>query len=392
MKSEMPSGTGPALEHPIEMTADQITRSTRDPRETADRFARWLAEILPSGSNPVITGVVSPESTGMSSETLLISSSWTDGDVTNAHRLVVRIEPPSDARPVFTSYDLGKQFWVMRLVRDHTTVPVPDTYWYEPDPEALGGPFFVMNRVDGLVPPDILPYTFGDNWVFDASAAQRRALQGSVIRSMAGIHTLTPDGFDLEFLQRDAPGSTALGRSLAYWRTYHDSVVGDAPSPLLEECFEWLADNFPTDVGGDALSWGDGRIGNMMFRDQEVVAVLDWEMAEVAPPEVDLGWLCYLHLFFQDLAVQLGAPGLPDMLRPVDVRQTSSAETGRTLGNLHWHMTYAAVRHALNMRRVAERAIFFGEASQPDDVDDLIMHRATLRDMLDGTYWSDVAL
>ncbi len=357
MKPEMPSDTGPALDHPIEMTADHITRSTRDPHETADRFGRWLSGVLPSGSNPIITDVVSPESTGMSSETLLISTSWTDDDISGMHRLVVRIEPPSDARPVFTSYDLGKQFRVMRLVRDYTAVPVPDTYWYESDPAVLGGPFFVMNRVDGLVPPDVLPYTFGDNWVCDASAAQRRALQGSVIRSMAGIHTLTPDGFDLEFLQRDAPGSTALERSLAYWRTYHDSVVGDAPSPLLAECFEWLVDNFPSDVSRDALSWGDARIGNMMFRDQEVVAVLDWEMAEVAPPEVDLGWLCYLHLFFQDLAVQLGAPGLPDMLRPTDVRQTYTEETGRALGDLRWQMAYAAVRHALNLRRVAVRAI-----------------------------------
>jgi aminoglycoside phosphotransferase (APT) family kinase protein len=392
MTSDTPPEVGPILEHPVEMTADHITRSTRDPRETADRFLRWLAGVLPSDSNPVIMEVVSPESTGMSSETHLISTSWTDRGVSEVHRLAVRIEPPSDARPVFTTYDLGRQFRVMALVRDHTTVPVPDTYWYEPDPEVLGGTFFVMNRVDGLVPPDVLPYTFGGNWVSDASAAERRALQGSVIRSMAGIHSLTPDAFDLEFLQRDAPGSTALERSLAYWHTYHDSVVGDAPSPLLTECFEWLADNIPSDVSGDALSWGDGRIGNMMFRDQQVVAVLDWEMAEIAPPEVDLGWLCYLHLFFHDLAVQLGTPGLPDMLRPSDVRQAYAEATGQAMGDLRWHMTYAAVRHALNMRRVAERAIFFGEASQPDDIDDLIMHRATLREMLDGSYWSDIEL
>ncbi len=390
MNPELPSEAGRELDHPVEMTSDRITRSTRDSRETADRFGKWLVETLPPGSNPVITEVLRPESTGMSSETLLVSTSWTDNDVPDIHRLVVRIEPPSDARPVFTSYDLGRQFKVMRLVRDHTAVPVPDTYWYEPDPEVLGGQFFVMDRVDGLVPPDILPYTFGDNWVFDANAAQRITLQGSVIRSMAGIHALTPDEFDLSFLQRDAPGSTALERSLGHWRAYHDSVVGAAPSPLLAECFDWLVDNMPTDSSGDALSWGDGRIGNMMFRNHEVVAVLDWEMAEIAPPEVDLGWLCYLHLFFQDLAVQLGAPGLPDMLRPSDVRQAYSTESGRSLGDLRWHMTYAAARHALNMRRVAERAIFFGEASQPDDIDDLIMHRATLRGMLDGTYWSGI--
>jgi aminoglycoside phosphotransferase (APT) family kinase protein len=128
-----------------------------------------------------------------------------------------------------------------------------------------------------------------------------------------------------------------------------------------------------------------------MFNDFEVVAVLDWEMAEVAPPEVDLGWMCYLHLFFQDLAVQLGAPGLPEMLRPVDVREAYAKASGRTLGDLTWHIAYAAIRHGLIMRRIAERSIYFGEATRPDDIDDLIMHRSTLVGMLDGSYWSGVA-
>ena len=44
------------------------------------------------------------------------------------------------------------------------------------------------------------------------------------------------------------------------------------------------------------------------------------------------------------------------------------------------------------MRRVTERSIFFGEAAAPDDVDDLIIHRATLVGMLDGSYWEGVAL
>jgi hypothetical protein len=44
------------------------------------------------------------------------------------------------------------------------------------------------------------------------------------------------------------------------------------------------------------------------------------------------------------------------------------------------------------MRRVTERSIFFGEAEPPDDIDDLIMHRSTLRRMLDGSYWSAIGL
>ena len=164
------------------------------------------------------------------------------------HRLVARIEPPATDYPVFTTYDLDMQFRVMRLVRDHTAVPVPETFWYEPDPAVLGGPFFVMARVDGLVPPDVLPYTFGDNWVFDGSDADRRAIQESAVTALAGIHAVTPDSTTSRFLEFDQPGATSLERSLNHWRAYHDWVVKDRPSPLLADCFAWLADNLPTDV------------------------------------------------------------------------------------------------------------------------------------------------
>jgi aminoglycoside phosphotransferase (APT) family kinase protein len=374
------------------MDAEHITTSTRDPEELAAQLGEWLAERLGPGSAPVISDVSSPASNGMSSETLLFNAAWDEGGQRVAHPLVARIEPPLGDYPVFTTYDLGMQFEVMQLVHDHTKVPVPETFWYEPDPSVLGGPFFVMARVDGLVPPDVLPYTFGDNWVFDESDAARRQLQESAIQAMAGIHSITPELHDLSFLQHQSPGGSSLERSFNHWQAYHDWVVQDTPSPLLADCFAWLKENLPSEVSGDALSWGDGRIGNMMFRDNEVVAVLDWEMAAVAPPEVDLGWMCYLHLFFQDLAVDLGAAGLPEMFRPVEVAESYALASGREPSDLTWYIAYAAIRHGAIMRRVTERSIFFGEAERPDDIDDLIIHRATLARMLDGTYWSGVAL
>jgi aminoglycoside phosphotransferase (APT) family kinase protein len=242
------------------------------------------------------------------------------------------------------------------------------------------------------VPPDVLPYTFGDNWVYDASEVERAAIQESAVRTLAGIHELTPDRHDLAFLEHTEPGATSLERCFRHWQGYHEWVVQDRPSPLLAESFRWLEDHFPEDVSPDALSWGDGRIGNMMFRDNEVVAVLDWEMAAVAPPEVDLGWMCYLHLFFQDLATDLGAAGLPEMFRPSDVRESYAKASGRVPGDLTWHLAFAAIRHGVIMRRVTERSILFGEAEQPEQVDDLIMHRTTLERMLDGSYWEGISL
>jgi aminoglycoside phosphotransferase (APT) family kinase protein len=392
MGTERPAPPAASRENAVEMDAEHITTSRRDPAELAERLRVWLADRLGPGNPPVISEVSSPESNGMSSETLLFTGVWDEDDGPTAHRLVARIEPPATDYPVFTTYDLGMQFRVMRLVREHTRVPVPETFWYEPDPSVLGGSFFVMARIEGLVPPDVLPYTFGDNWVFDGSDADRRKVQESAIRAMAGIHSITPDRYDLSFLEHPAPGETSLRRSLNHWRTYYEWVVKDAPSPLLADCFDWLDDHFPTDAGPDALSWGDGRIGNMMFRDNEVVAVLDWEMAGVAPPEVDLGWMSYLHLFFQDLAVDLGAPGLPRMFRPAEVVESYAKVSGHQPADLTWYIAFAAIRHGAIMRRVTERSIFFGESEPPDDIDDLIIHRATLRGILDGSYWAGVAL
>jgi len=140
----------------VEMDADRITTSTRDPGEMREHFERWLRATLPEGSDARVVELTSPESNGMSSETLLVDAVWTEDGAEVARRLVARVEPPATDYPVFTTYDLDMQFRVMRLVEEHTDVPVPATHWHEPDPTVLGGAFFVMDRVDGLVPPDVL--------------------------------------------------------------------------------------------------------------------------------------------------------------------------------------------------------------------------------------------
>jgi aminoglycoside phosphotransferase (APT) family kinase protein len=367
---------------------ERPTTSTRDVGETAAALQRWLAGKLPEGSDPELGDVVVPEGNGMSSETLLFTASWRREGKPESRRCVARIEPPDSAHPVFPSYDLDLQYRVMDLVGRATAVPVPEVMWFEGDRSVLGVPFFVMSRIDGEVPRDVMPYTFGDNFVADGSDGDRAALQRSAIATLAEIHTLRPHQHDLGFLAYDEPGASALERHLAHWRGYHEWVVATRPSPLLADCFRWLEDHFPEETGPDALSWGDSRIGNMMFVGTDVVAVFDWEMAGIAPPEVDAGWMSYLHQFFQDLTVDAGMPGLPGMFQPNEVRRTYQEVSGRELHDLRWYVAYAAIRHGVIMRRVTERSILFGQAEVPDDLDDLIMHRRTLEGMLDGSYWA----
>jgi aminoglycoside phosphotransferase (APT) family kinase protein len=295
--------------------------------------------------------------------------------------------PDPAAVPVFPVYDLERQFRVLRLVGERTRVPVPRTLWLELDPEAIGSPFFVMERVDGVVPPDIMPYPFG-SWLSEAPRADQDRLQDSSVRVLAELHGADVSADDIAFLQLDRPGDTALRRHLAEQRSYYEWVVADgARSPLIERTFTWLEDHWPESEGRTVISWGDARIGNMMFRDFEPVAVLDWEMAAVGPREIDIGWMVYLHRFLDDIAVQAGLPGMPHFMRLDDVADAYERHAGHRPVDLDFYTMYAALRHAIVMSRVARRQVLFGEITMPEDPDDMIMHRPTLEQMLAGTYW-----
>jgi aminoglycoside phosphotransferase (APT) family kinase protein len=370
--------------------SEQVARpktSTRDHAELHRQIVGWLSGLV---TDPSVSALVVPEGNGMSSETLIFEAEWTEGAGHRLQRCAARLRPDPAALPVFAVYDLEKQFRVMQLVATHSSVPVPRTLWFEPDERHIGSPFIVMECVDGEVPPDVMPYSFG-SWLSEAPESDQRRLQDASVRVLGDLHTMDVTEDELSFLASPRPGETALRRHVADAVAYYEWVAAaGVRSPLIERCFGWLEDHRPAGIDDSGLSWGDARIGNMMFRDFEPVAVLDWEMASLGPVEIDLSWMIYLHRVFEDLAVQLGLPGMPGFMRRDDVAATYEQATGRAPRDLDWFTLYAALRHGVIMSRVTQRSILFGEQEMPDDPDDLIMHRTTLQEMLDGTYWSRI--
>jgi len=134
------------------------------------------------------------------------------------------------------------------------------------------------------------------------------------------------------------------------------------------------------------LNWGDSRPGNIIYDGFTPAAVIDWEMAAIAPREVDLAWVVFLHRFFQDIATVFEMPGIPDFCRRDDVVATYESLTGHPVRDFDWYLMYAALRHAVVMSQVKRRMIHFGEEQQPEDPNDYVMHSAALKQMLEGTY------
>jgi aminoglycoside phosphotransferase (APT) family kinase protein len=362
----------------------RLQRSSRDVTTVPAVMSKWLSTLLP-GVTPQVAVESAIDATGMSSETIILTGRWDEGGTPIEQRWVARVAPTAEDVPVFPSYRLDHQFEVMRRVGELTDVPVPPVRWIETTGDVLGKPFFLMNYVEGVVPPDLMPYTFGNNWFADAPAERQRELQDATIEVLAKLHSIPNAEKIFGFLTEGQSGDTALRRHFGWVRSWYDFAVPDiGRSPLLEHAFDWLEAHWPheADAGRPVLCWGDARVGNVLYRDFKPVAVLDWEMVTLGPRELDVAWTIFAHMVFQELAGLAGLPGLPAVLREDDVRNTYRELTDVELGDLHWFYVYSGVMWACVFMRTGARRVHFGELEKPDDVESLFYHAALLKRLI----------
>jgi aminoglycoside phosphotransferase (APT) family kinase protein len=371
----------------------KMQRSSRDASTLPTRLADWLATLLPAGANPVVTMHSGVDANGMSSETLVLDVTWSHDRRQQLGEYVARVAPTAKDLPVFPSYALQEQYDTMRIVGETTDVPVPQVRWMEPTGAVLGTPFFLMDRVEGVVPQDVLPYNFGDNWLHDASLDDQRRLQDNTVQAIAELHSIPGAATTFAFLdpgRHGHAGDTPLARNLARTRAWYDFAVPDiGRSPLVERGLAWLEENLP-DTDEAVLCWGDSRIGNVLYQDFEPVGVLDWEMASIGPRELDLSWIVFAHQVFETITGMLELPGMPHFLHEPDVKATYEQTTGVEVGDLHWYHVYNAVQWCIVFMRTGARQIHFGEIEAPADIESLFHHKPLMERLLDEAAGSAV--
>ena len=285
---------------------------------------------------------------------------------------------------MFLEANFETQFRVMQALAEHTDVPVPDMLWFEGDPSWFGSPFWIMGRVDGIAPSDAPHYSI-EGWLCDASSEEQATVWWNGVAALAAVHNLDWRALGLDHLDDPARGEPALEQQLTYYAeslAWAEEAEGGRPHPGARAALDWLRANRPaSDAGQVSVTWGDSRLANQMFRDGEVVAVLDWEMVALGDPRIDLGWWLFCDDVLTKSAGQARLPGFPS---PAETVARWEALTGRSGADLHWFLVFAALRFTVVMLRLGTLLHEMGVIPEPfgydnaisDALDELLRERA----------------
>ncbi|HSG78398.1 MAG TPA: phosphotransferase family protein, partial [Acidimicrobiia bacterium] len=263
--------------------------------EVAEPLAGWLSDRL--GADVAIADL-KRHAEGFSWQTYTLTASWEESGAARSQGYAVRREPEDG---LLAPYDVEAQYRIHRAVLDHSDVPMPDLFWLETDPGVLGMPFYVMERMEGVVP---VQWRGKDPEIFPTDEA-RREIGLDFVDVLARIHAIDVDAAGLRDLGPETDPEAAVRREIDFWESfYEDNFLLEVP--LLRFIAGWLRRNIATS-GRIGLVHGDYRIGNFMLgADRRINAVFDWELAHVGDPVEDLGWLCLRAWRFGNDALAVG--------------------------------------------------------------------------------------
>lgn len=257
----------------ITLALDEDTAPVR-PEEEQDweAVAAWLRGRLPGAEGPM---AVSQFPGGHSNLTYLLGF----GD----RQYVLRRPPLGPVAP--TAHDMAREYRVLSALW-RVFPPAPRPYLLCQDPDVLGVPFYVMERRRGLVVRTEVPPEIGDD------PQRRRGVSEAVVDTLVALHAVDWAAAGLAGLGRPAG---FVERQVRGWaERYERARTRDIPA--IRDLARWLAERIPPSLP-PVLLHNDYKLDNLMLDRGDptrVVAVLDWEMATLGDPLVDLGvLLCY---------------------------------------------------------------------------------------------------
>jgi len=248
-----------------------------------------------------------------------------------------------------TAHDMGREYRVMAALAA-TNVPVPQMIAHCEDTEVIGAPFYVMEKVAGT------PY--GRASQLEPLGAERtRGISERMVDTLVALHAVDYAAVGLgDFGRPDG----YLGRQVARWKKQLEAS-SSRELPGMDELVAHLESHIPAN-GDGTIVHGDFRLDNLLVDDQDqVTAVLDWEMSTLGDPLTDVAVLLAYQQLAEvappsgDTAMITDAPLAPGYLSRDEVLARYAAESGRDVGDIGFHLALAFFKLAVILEGIHYR-------------------------------------
>ncbi len=264
----------------------------------------------------------------------------------------VVLRRPPFGNTVKTGHDMSREYTVLsKLAPIYPLAPKPLAYCE--DPAVSGAPFYVMERRRGIVLRRRLP----KGMVIDEHAARR--LSTALIDGLAELHELDIHAAGLAQFGR--PEGYARRQVEGWTRRWNAAKTDEVPT--LDAVAAWLATELPTDADADAaLIHNDYKYDNVLLSPADpsrIIAVLDWEMATIGSPRMDLGTtLGYWVEAGDDARLQglaFGPTNLPGSLTRAELIERWEQQTGLRVGNGTYYRVFGLFKIAVIIQQIYAR-------------------------------------
>jgi aminoglycoside phosphotransferase (APT) family kinase protein len=304
------------------------------------KLERFLHQAIPGLAGPL---AIEQFPSGHSNLTYLLKV----GD----RELVLR-RPPFGSK-VKTAHDMGREHRI--LSRLHAVYPrAPEPLAYSDDESIVGAPFYVMERIRGLIlrrsPPPGL----------ELGPALIRALSESLIDGLAELHSLDWVAAGLGDLGH--PEGYVVRQVTGWTKRYQDSKTDDIPD--VEQIAAWLAERMERVAGksGAALIHNDWKYDNLVLDPNDptrIIGVLDWEMSTIGDPLMDLGTTLAYWVEANDpdelKMFAFGPTYLPGSLSRLELAERYARKTGRDVSDLLFYFCFALFKTAVVAQQIYYR-------------------------------------
>lgn len=266
------------------------------------------------------------------------------------NRELVLRRPPF-GRKAKTAHDMGREYRILRALR-----PVfpycPDPLVYAEDESIIGCPFYVMERIRGIILRRDLP----EGLAF--TQAQAGILCERLIDVFVELHRIDYGKIGLEGFGRP---SGYVQRQVEGWsERYRAARTPDAPD--FEGVMSWLCEAMPPDSPRASVIHNDYRFDNVVLDPVDpfrVIGVLDWEMATIGDPLMDLGAALAYWVNRDDppsvQAIRMVPTHLPGMLSREDFSRRYAERMGVSISNISYYYCFGLFRLAVIAQQIYYR-------------------------------------